>query len=252
MNKKFWLPLMMAMPLMMRQGAGEGGGGGGGDASAGGEGQAAPLSALGQAAADAAAAKIGIDPNAAAQSGAEAQSGDGEQKSGEGQEAAAFNPDDFAVDLGEGFENYKDQAGAYADAAKGYLKGIEDPVAQRAAADALAWAAKDYQATAVTAAGTSAHEEVITMVRGWEKDAKTDPEIGGANYDKTVSQAYEGAMTFGGQKFLDLLDHSGLGSHPEVLRTLAKVGRMAKESDILAAGEGEKAKPVSFASALYA
>src|SRR5690606_38682086 len=61
----------------------------------------------------------------------------------------------------------------------------------------------------------------------WLADAKADPEIGGAKYDATLSDAQEAiAKCRPGLKAL--LDAFGIGNHPDVIHAFAFLGRAHK------------------------
>lgn len=71
------------------------------------------------------------------------------------------------------------------------------------------------------------------MRRGWETEAKADPDIGGAKFDETKALARQTFTRFGVKAdgpFLKLLEESGLGSHPDMLRFVANVGRLTGEA----------------------
>lgn len=63
-------------------------------------------------------------------------------------------------------------------------------------------------------------------VRAWIEDVRKDPELGGAAFEKNVSVALQAAQKFGGAGLLEVLEKSGLGSHPEVVRAFYRMGRL--------------------------
>jgi hypothetical protein len=71
------------------------------------------------------------------------------------------------------------------------------------------------------------------MRRAWETEAKADPDIGGAKFDETKALARSTFVRFGVKSdgpFLKLLEESGLGSHPDMLRFVSNVGRLTGEA----------------------
>ena len=170
----------------------------------------------------------------------EGKGGDGGDKTAAEAEAAA----PFEVSVPEGMESHKDAFTGYTGAVNDFLKA--NPAAT--ARDALAWAAT-YQADQVREAGNAMQAQFEATVKGWEAEAKKDAEIGGAAFDATVQSALAGLRAFGSPGLTKALNDSGLGSHPEVIRAFAKVGKLAQESPIIA-GEGGKGN-VSFAQSLY-
>lgn len=70
-----------------------------------------------------------------------------------------------------------------------------------------------------------------TVGEDWPKQAKDDPEIGGAKWDATASNAVRAVKTLGTPALKEYLDASGGGNHPELIRFMSKVGAMIKEDD---------------------
>lgn len=60
----------------------------------------------------------------------------------------------------------------------------------------------------------------------------------GANYETKVSQAARAARYFGGEDLITMLNDSGLGNNPNLVRAFSKVGAMLSE-DTLKVGAGQ-------------
>lgn len=77
--------------------------------------------------------------------------------------------------------------------------------------------------------------------------SRADPEIGGAKFDETVDRVARVWQQFGipaGSGFRQLLDDSGLGNHPDMLRFLSRVGAAVSEGGFVrgdGTGGGRKA-----------
>lgn len=73
----------------------------------------------------------------------------------------------------------------------------------------------------------------ITQQRAaWAAEAKADPEIGGANWDASITASAKALDHLGataGSPFRQLLNDSGLGNHPEMIRMFAKIGKSIGE-----------------------
>lgn len=81
------------------------------------------------------------------------------------------------------------------------------------------------------------------MRRGWAEEARNDPEIGGAKFDETKALARQTFVRFGVKAdgpFLKLLEESGIGSHPDMLRFVANVGRLTGEATTDSGGGGQQ------------
>jgi hypothetical protein len=66
-------------------------------------------------------------------------------------------------------------------------------------------------------------------VEGWAEEVKNDPEMGGDNFDLTVSKAKRVIDKFGSDKLKEALNESGYGNHPEVVRLFAKISELDVE-----------------------
>jgi len=66
-----------------------------------------------------------------------------------------------------------------------------------------------------------AHEKTVEQ---WRKDAELDPHIGGKDFEKNVNLAKTAVKKFGSEGLIRLIDESGYGNHPEVIRLFAKIG----------------------------
>lgn len=62
----------------------------------------------------------------------------------------------------------------------------------------------------------------------WEAATRADREIGGDRLDATITDAREALDRHGTPELRELLDETGLGSHPEVIRLLARVARTTR------------------------
>ncbi|WP_198350833.1 hypothetical protein [Flavisphingomonas formosensis] len=75
-------------------------------------------------------------------------------------------------------------------------------------------------------------EQVAAQRREWFEAARGDREIGGGNWDASTARAARALDMLGfpkGSAFRALLDESGLGNHPEMIRAFARVGRAVSE-----------------------
>jgi hypothetical protein len=87
---------------------------------------------------------------------------------------------------------------------------------------------------------TQAH---VDARAGWRNEAQTDAEIGGDKFPETVATAKKALDAFGTPKLKALLDETGIGDHPEVIRFFHNVGVVNAEHDFVKAGKPEAKKP---------
>lgn len=69
----------------------------------------------------------------------------------------------------------------------------------------------------------------------WTELTKADKEIGG---DAELAVARKAIETFGTPELRQMLNESGLGDHPEVVRTFFRVGKAISEDTFVAGGKG--------------
>lgn len=65
--------------------------------------------------------------------------------------------------------------------------------------------------------------------KAWAESTKSDPEVGGEKLASSLTSAKRAIDKYGSKGLREMLDQSGLGNHPEVIRFFAKVGRSLSE-----------------------
>jgi len=83
----------------------------------------------------------------------------------------------------------------------------------------------------------------------WREDVKSDKEIGGDNYKRSVEYAKRAVKKYGTDKLMEDLDSTGYGNHPEVVRVFARIGKAMEEADEVKSGQnsrGEKSVAEQF------
>ena len=66
--------------------------------------------------------------------------------------------------------------------------------------------------------------------------ARKDPEIGGGKYPESLASGKQAISKFGTPEFRKMLNHYGVGNHPEMIRFLARVGQATGETTIPPSG----------------
>lgn len=94
---------------------------------------------------------------------------------------------------------------------------------------------------------TERTEAFVKQVDDWGKQVKADPELG---KDENLAFAVSAIETFGTPELKSLLDSTGMGNHPEVIRLAMKIGKAMSEDKVI---RGREAASTSKdpASALY-
>lgn len=79
-------------------------------------------------------------------------------------------------------------------------------------------------------------ERNAETVKGWAESSKTDKEFGGDNLQANLAIAQKAIDTFGSPELKTLLNSSGLGNHPELVRFAFKAGKAISEDGFVKGG----------------
>ena len=93
-----------------------------------------------------------------------------------------------------------------------------------------------------------AHEE---RVKSWAEDTKKDKEIGGAKFDENLAAAEQAVKALATPELKELLDNTGLGNHPEMVRLFVKLSPLVREDQGLSTGGTRGGESKSRADLLY-
>jgi hypothetical protein len=84
-------------------------------------------------------------------------------------------------------------------------------------------------------------ETIVATRAEWIDETKADKEIGGDKLDATLATAKRALDAYGSPQFIEMLNQSGLGNHPEVVRFCAKVGPYSRRGQ--GCGRRQRAAP---------
>lgn len=76
----------------------------------------------------------------------------------------------------------------------------------------------------------------------WTEASRTDKEFGGDKLDASLTVAKRALDSFGTPQLRSLLNESGLGNHPEVIRFMVRAGQSISEDRFVAPSQGSSAK----------
>lgn len=79
-------------------------------------------------------------------------------------------------------------------------------------------------------------EHATKQAEEWATQTQSDKEIGGDKLPANLSAAKQALETFGTPELKSLLNQSGLGNHPEVIRFMVKAGKAISEDSELVRG----------------
>lgn len=87
----------------------------------------------------------------------------------------------------------------------------------------------------------------------WTETSKADTEFGGAKLSENLAVAKKALDTFGTPELRTLLNESGLGNHPEIIRAFYRAGKAISEDAFVPGGKEPKGNSAGrdYAKALY-
>lgn len=245
-------------------GGGAGDAGGGGDAGAGDAGAAGGEAgkAAGEGEGDqgsgdqvtslAGDAGEGGKPKAEGEAGDAGAEGEGEGKDGEPKFETIGAPEAYDLKAPEGME-FDTEAFAKVEPILRKLD-LSGPAAQELVNAYAGEVIPLLQERAATAAQARTEEANVAYRKQLADEARADPEIGGAKFNETIDLVASTWERFGikkGEGFRQLLDDSGLGNHPDMLRFLARVGKATGEGSFVPSDAAAATKRKSDAEVFY-
>ncbi len=120
--------------------------------------------------------------------------------------------------------------------------GIADGEPAQAFIDQAAPIIQSISTRAVEGFVAAQEAERAEISRAWVEQGRADPEIGGANYDRTVAQAAKALDAFGSEALRTEFTRSGYGNNPEVLRFVAAIGGAISEGSFIRAEGGQETR----------
>ena len=93
---------------------------------------------------------------------------------------------------------------------------------------------------------TAYQESQAAQLKKWVEEAKADKEFGGDNFDANVADAKRGLATFDTDGSIRaMLEETGYGSNPAVLKIFARVGKALGEDRLVGSGgKNQNEKPL--------
>ena len=123
-------------------------------------------------------------------------------------------PESYAFEMPEGVELDKTASDEFSAVAK-ELK-LDQATAQKVADVGIKMAQRQQEVFETTKAA-------------WAEQSRTDKESGGDAFDQNMAVALKTLNTFGSPELKEVLNASGLGNHPAVIKLLVKAGKAISE-----------------------
>ena len=94
----------------------------------------------------------------------------------------------------------------------------------------------DFQSQLASKQAEAYQAAVTKQAKDWAAEIKSDPEIGGENYDKSVASAVKVIQSFGDPALTELLNTSGLGNHPALFKFCHRISAAISEDKFVMPG----------------
>lgn len=86
------------------------------------------------------------------------------------------------------------------------------------------------------------HQETVSV---WADQARADKEFGGDKFDASMATAKRALTEFGSPELLAVLESSGLGNHPDMVRAFYRIGKAIGDDSFVPGRQGAPEKPVA-------
>ncbi len=96
----------------------------------------------------------------------------------------------------------------------------------------------DLQNKAMLRVGDTLKQRWADTQKEWRESTENDKAFGGDKLDESLVFAKSAMKKFGNDAFSEMLESTGMGNHPEVVRFLYKIGKSISEDDIMAGRAG--------------
>jgi len=177
------------------------------------------------------------EPSAGQQDGAPEGEGEGEKKEGEGENSV---PESYDFKAPEGFEGELDQAAIEQFEPIAKELGLTQEQADKMVA---------LHADSLQRAQQQARDNWAQQMQTWQDDLRNDPDFGGPKFDENIGSAMKAVEKFGTPGLKEALESTGMGNHPELVRTFANIGQAISEDKIVMGGQSQGER--SMADRLY-
>ena len=94
----------------------------------------------------------------------------------------------------------------------------------------------DFHTQLATKQAEAYQAAVTKQAQDWAASIKSDPEVGGENYDKSVASAIKVIQSFGDPALTELLNTSGLGNHPALFKFCHRISAAISEDKFVLPG----------------
>lgn len=148
-----------------------------------------------------------------------------QQAASETQPAAPAVPEKYDLKLPDG--TTLDQSAIERVASYAKEKGLSQEMAQ---------AVLEREHLAVDSYAKALDSQFTAVKEEWKQSGFKDKEIGGEAYKENAELAKRVVTKFASEEFAKILDESGYGNHPELIRTFLRIGKAMAEDKLVMPG----------------
>lgn len=94
-------------------------------------------------------------------------------------------------------------------------------------------------------------EQIEAVKSEWAAESKADKEFGGEKLNENLAVAKKGLGAFATPELSALLEKTGLGNNPEIIRYFYRVGKAISEDSFVNGNKGSNSTPESMAQRMY-
>lgn len=160
------------------------------------------------------AAAVAAAADGAATAGGE-QAGDSASEAPEGEV-----PEKYEWTLPEGFEGELDQQA---------VEAFEPIARELRLTQEQANKMVELHAQSLMKANQAAREQIASQMQQWNESLRNDADFGGVKFDQNVAVAQKAVQAFGSPELTQVLNETGLGNHPALVKAFHQIGKAISE-----------------------
>ena len=107
---------------------------------------------------------------------------------------------------------------------------------ERGLSNEQAQAVLERESEAVSSFAANQKEQYEQRASAWVDEVKNDKEIGGEKFNENIAHAQRVLKRFGNDALTKVLNETGLGNYPELVRFCTKIGKAMSEDKLVGAG----------------
>lgn len=132
-----------------------------------------------------------------------------------------------------------------------HLEGLEAFAKERGLSQEQAQALAERESATVGAFLDSEQKAFQERAAKWVDEVKADPEVGGAKFAESIEHTKRMLKQYAPPEFMKLLDDTGYGNHPALVKTLARVAKAMSDDKLVQTGVNAPSGPKPIEDVFY-